>query len=135
MAALSRFVVTDTNLHVYEAVIHVRAGISLYGNGWSMQSKPNSPLAALLAPSSIILDSGSFLSTRNSKVKCKAAANVSGDSPTPKGMNQYERIIETSTTLFPVWVTLGAIVGIYKPAAVKFSSFVLLLVNNDSNAD
>ncbi|KAG4113122.1 hypothetical protein ERO13_D13G202650v2 [Gossypium hirsutum] len=94
-----------------------------------MQSKPNSPLAALLAPSSIILDSG------NSKVKCKAAANVSGDSPTPKGMNQYERIIETSTTLFPVWVTLGAIVGIYKPAAVKFSSFVLLLVNNDSNAD
>ncbi|XP_052482529.1 sodium/pyruvate cotransporter BASS2, chloroplastic isoform X4 [Gossypium raimondii] len=79
-----------------------------------MQSKPNSPLAALLAPSSIILDS------RNSKVKCKAAANVSGDSPTPKGMNQYERIIETSTTLFPVWVTLGAIVGIYKPAAVTW---------------
>nr|KJB83144.1 hypothetical protein B456_013G231400 [Gossypium raimondii] len=132
MAALSRFVVTDTNLHAYEAVIRrrpwslipgrrvlsaqldVRAGISLYGNGWSMQSKPNSPLAALLAPSSIILDS------RNSKVKCKAAANVSGDSPTPKGMNQYERIIETLTTLFPVWVTLGAIVGIYKPAAVTW---------------
>lgn len=132
MAALSRFVVKDTNLHAYEAVIRrrpwslipgrrvlsaqldVRAGISLYGNGWSMQSKPNSPLAALLAPSSIILDS------RNSKVKCKAAANVSGDSPTPKGMNQYERIIETLTTLFPVWVTLGAIVGIYKPAAVTW---------------
>ncbi|PPD80627.1 hypothetical protein GOBAR_DD22451 [Gossypium barbadense] len=132
MAALSRFVVTDTNLHAYEAVIRrrpwslipgrrvlsaqldVRAGISLYGNGWSMQSKPNSPLAALLAPSSIILAS------RNSKVKCKAAANVSGDSPTPKGMNQYERIIETLTTLFPVWVTLGAIVGIYKPAAVTW---------------
>ncbi|TYG87651.1 hypothetical protein ES288_A13G232300v1 [Gossypium darwinii] len=132
MAALSRFVVKDTNLHAYEAVIRrrpwslipgrrilsaqldVRAGISLYGNGWSMQSKPNSPLAALLAPSSIILAS------RNSKVKCKAAANVSGDSPTPKGMNQYERIIETLTTLFPVWVTLGAIVGIYKPAAVTW---------------
>ncbi|KAA3486088.1 sodium/pyruvate cotransporter BASS2, chloroplastic-like isoform X2 [Gossypium australe] len=132
MAALSRFVVKDANLHAYEAVIRrrpwslipgrrvlsaqldVRARISLYGNGWSMQSKPNSPLAALLAPSSIILAS------RNSKVKCKAAANVSGDSPTPKGMNQYERIIETLTTLFPVWVTLGAIVGIYKPAAVTW---------------
>lgn len=99
---------------VLSAQLDVRAGISLYGNGWSMQSKPNSPLAALLAPSSIILDS------RNSKVKCKAAANVSGDSPTPKGMNQYERIIETLTTLFPVWVTLGAIVGIYKPAAVTW---------------
>ncbi|KAG6662361.1 hypothetical protein I3843_03G219600 [Carya illinoinensis] len=52
----------------------------------------------------------------------KAATNLSGDGPskTPDGMSQYERIIETLTTLFPVWVILGTVVGIYKPAAVTW---------------
>ncbi|KAJ9688540.1 hypothetical protein PVL29_014277 [Vitis rotundifolia] len=35
-------------------------------------------------------------------------------------MSQYERIIETLTTLFPVWVILGTVIGIYKPAAVTW---------------
>ncbi|KAK8515499.1 hypothetical protein V6N13_139523 [Hibiscus sabdariffa] len=112
----------------------VRAGISLYGNGWAMQ-KSNSPLPALLSHSSSIAASRKFLEHTttlegmeilsklglwNSKVKCKAAANVPGDSPTPTGMNLYERIVETLTTLFPVWVILGTIVGIYKPDAVTW---------------
>ncbi|TQD97109.1 hypothetical protein C1H46_017198 [Malus baccata] len=43
---------------------------------------------------------------RNSEVLCKAATNLSGDLPssTPSGMSQYEKIIETLTTLFPVCV-------------------------------
>ncbi|XVF49253.1 hypothetical protein PTKIN_Ptkin03bG0253500 [Pterospermum kingtungense] len=133
MASLSRFVVKDYNLHTYDAVfrrpwslipgrrlqadqLDVRAGTHVPENGNSrpIHSKPSSPLVALAAASSIIPAS------RSSKVMCKAAANVSGDIPTPSGMNQYERIIETLTTLFPVWVILGTIIGIYKPAAVTW---------------
>jgi BASS family bile acid:Na+ symporter len=46
-------------------------------------------------------------SYRNPQVLCRAAANAPGDVPdssTHGGMSQYERIIETLTTLFPVWV-------------------------------
>ncbi|XP_022751697.1 sodium/pyruvate cotransporter BASS2, chloroplastic-like [Durio zibethinus] len=133
MSSLSRFVVKDYNLQTYDAIcrrplyliparrlqaahLDVRAGISVTENGigWAIQRKPSSPLVALAAPSSIIPAS------RNSRVVCKAAANVSGDFPTPSGMNQYERMIETLTTLFPVWVILGTIIGIYKPAAVTW---------------
>jgi len=55
-------------------------------------------------------------------VLCNAATNLSGDVPSsnPAGMSQYERIIETLTTLFPVWVILGTIIGIYKPSAVTW---------------
>ncbi|KAK6248468.1 hypothetical protein QUC31_020033 [Theobroma cacao] len=133
MASLSRFVIKDCNLHTYDAVhrrpwsliparrlqaahLDVRAGISVpeNGKGWAIERKPSSPLVSLAAPSSIIPAS------RNLQVMCKAATNVSGDIPTPNGMNQYERIIEILTTLFPVWVILGTIIGIYKPAAVTW---------------
>ncbi|XP_061345259.1 sodium/pyruvate cotransporter BASS2, chloroplastic [Gastrolobium bilobum] len=60
-------------------------------------------------------------SKRNSKILCKATTNISGEIPeSAGGMSQYEKVIETLTTLFPVWVILGAIVGIYKPAAVTW---------------
>ncbi|EOY30920.1 Sodium Bile acid symporter family isoform 2, partial [Theobroma cacao] len=129
----SLFVIKDCNLHTYDAVhrrpwsliparrlqaahLDVRAGISVpeNGKGWAIERKPSSPLVSLAAPSSIIPAS------RNLQVMCKAATNVSGDIPTPNGMNQYERIIEILTTLFPVWVILGTIIGIYKPAAVTW---------------
>ncbi|KAH0457689.1 hypothetical protein IEQ34_013004 [Dendrobium chrysotoxum] len=60
--------------------------------------------------------------TKSLKLLCKAEANVSGDFPNhaPAGMSQYERIVELLTTLFPVWVILGTIIGIYKPAAVTW---------------
>nr|ACZ98535.1 transmembrane domain protein [Malus domestica] len=81
----------------------------------AIQSKTWSPIVA--KPSSSIIQT-----SRNSKVFCKAATNLSGDLPssTPSGMNLYEKIIETLTTLFPVWVILGTILGIYKPAAVTW---------------
>lgn len=50
---------------------------------------------------------------------CEAASNVSGESSST-GMTQYEKIIETLTTLFPLWVILGTIIGIYKPSAVTW---------------
>ncbi|XP_020677866.1 probable sodium/metabolite cotransporter BASS2, chloroplastic isoform X2 [Dendrobium catenatum] len=60
--------------------------------------------------------------TKSLKLSCKAEANVSGDFPNhaPAGMSQYERIVELLTTLFPVWVILGTIIGIFKPVAVTW---------------
>ncbi|XP_020969050.1 sodium/pyruvate cotransporter BASS2, chloroplastic isoform X1 [Arachis ipaensis] len=61
------------------------------------------------------------VSRRKFQMLCKASTNVSGDVPESSGgLSQYEKVIETLTTLFPVWVILGAIVGIYKPAAVTW---------------
>ncbi|XP_058112074.1 sodium/pyruvate cotransporter BASS2, chloroplastic isoform X2 [Magnolia sinica] len=60
--------------------------------------------------------------SRNRHVLCKAEANASGDVPSssPSQMSQYERIVELLTTLFPVWVILGTIVGMYKPSVVTW---------------
>ncbi|KAF3791870.1 putative sodium/metabolite cotransporter [Nymphaea thermarum] len=60
--------------------------------------------------------------SRSQQVLCQAEANVSGDIPrsSTDGMSQYERIIELLTTLFPLWVILGTIIGIYKPSAVTW---------------
>ncbi|KAL0395373.1 UNVERIFIED_CONTAM: Sodium/pyruvate cotransporter BASS2, chloroplastic [Sesamum latifolium] len=57
---------------------------------------------------------------RNPRVHCKAATSGDFSSSAPGQMSQYERIIETLTTLFPVWVILGTIIGIYKPAMVTW---------------
>ncbi|PIN03630.1 Na+-bile acid cotransporter [Handroanthus impetiginosus] len=51
---------------------------------------------------------------------CKAVTSGDFSSSSPGKMSQYERIIETLTTLFPVWVILGTIIGIYKPAVVTW---------------
>lgn len=60
--------------------------------------------------------------SRRSLVLCKAEANASRDMSTsaPREVSQYERIVELLTTLFPVWVILGTVVGIYKPSAVTW---------------
>lgn len=59
---------------------------------------------------------------RNNKVLCKAETNISGNIPsgTPVEMSSYVKIVELLTTLFPVWVILGTIIGIYKPSAVTW---------------
>ncbi|KAK9168568.1 hypothetical protein Syun_000708 [Stephania yunnanensis] len=43
-------------------------------------------------------------------ILCKVKANLSGNVPNSSqgGLNQYESVIETLTTLFPVWVFLDA---------------------------
>ncbi|KAF9662481.1 hypothetical protein SADUNF_Sadunf18G0057600 [Salix dunnii] len=136
MASMSRLVLQDCNLMPCQAIykpsscfssrrlkthLDPRGGISVPENGriWTTQNKPRSPTVALtdLSSSSIIH------SSRNPQVLCRVATNTPGDVPgssTPGGMSQYERIIETLTTLFPLWVILGTILGIYKPAAVTW---------------
>ncbi|KAL5975644.1 putative sodium/metabolite cotransporter bass2, chloroplastic [Asimina triloba] len=53
---------------------------------------------------------------------CKAEANASGNLPSnsARQMTQFERVVELLTTLFPVWVILGTIIGIYKPSVVTW---------------
>lgn len=129
MSSMSRFALKEFKLNTCDAYyrqssslssrrlrthLDVRGEISVPDSGRScaIQSKPWSPIVA--AASSIVQTS------RNSKVLCKAATDTSGNLPTPTGMSQYEIIIETLTTLFPLWVILGTIIGIYKPSAVTW---------------
>ncbi|PSS15622.1 Sodium/pyruvate cotransporter like [Actinidia chinensis var. chinensis] len=136
MASLSRFIAKDCRLQPCDAVyrpricllqrrlqrslVDIRGAFSVSENGrgsLAIHSEPRRPIVALSAP--ILVPHPS----RNSQVVCKAATNASsGDIPesAPSGMSQYERIIETLTTLFPLWVILGTILGIYKPAAVTW---------------
>ncbi|XP_078428066.1 sodium Bile acid symporter family [Wolffia australiana] len=70
---------------------------------------------------SLTASSPSFVTpvfSRNSRLQCRAESNVSGNAPS--GLSQYERVVELLTTLFPVWVMLGTLLGIYKPAAVTW---------------
>lgn len=119
-ASEASFRPTGSSILVGRAQAHLdlRGGLSAIDHGKSLaiESKPQNHIVALAAPYSIIQNS------RCSQVLCKAAANVSGDVPSksPGGMSQYEQIIEILTTLFPVWVILGTIIGIYKPSAVTW---------------
>ncbi|WVZ69483.1 hypothetical protein U9M48_018259 [Paspalum notatum var. saurae] len=74
---------------------------------------------------------------RSRQILCKAEANISNNLPEslprvskyekpvepetlPAEPSQYEKIVELLTTLFPVWVILGTIIGIYKPSMVTW---------------
>ncbi|CAI0389703.1 unnamed protein product [Linum tenue] len=134
MASMSRFMAKDCHFTTC-AALHKPSSSSLSIRrlnthldlkGWNLapkngkilalQSKPNSPVVSVSAASPVMQTS------RSSVVLCNAATNLSGDVPSnsPAGMSQYEKIIETLTTLFPLWVILGTIIGIYKPAAVTW---------------
>ncbi|GLT73005.1 hypothetical protein SLA2020_448950 [Shorea laevis] len=133
MASMSRFVLKDCKLGTHDALyrpsssfpagrlqtyLDARGGFPKAKNGrcLAIRNKPWTQIVALTTPSLIIQTS------RKSQFLCKAATNASGDVPgsTPSRMSPYERVIETLTTLFPVWVILGTIIGIYKPAAVTW---------------
>ncbi|XP_052199956.1 sodium/pyruvate cotransporter BASS2, chloroplastic [Diospyros lotus] len=135
MASISRFIAGgDCRLRPRDAVYRPSSRVSTRnletclcrsgaigaptnGNGClAIRGGSRSPVVALSARGAMLELS------RNSQVVCKAATNVSGDVPDsfPSGMSQYERIIETLTSLFPVWVILGTVIGIYKPAAVTW---------------
>ncbi|CDP03385.1 unnamed protein product [Coffea canephora] len=98
--------------------LSIRSGIAMPEAGLPIQNKPQSSIFAV-TPSSLFEDS---FESRNGRCYCNTAANVSGDLPSssPGEMSQYERIIEILTTLFPVWVILGTIIGIYKPSMVTW---------------
>ncbi|KAK3161410.1 hypothetical protein QOZ80_1BG0076750 [Eleusine coracana subsp. coracana] len=63
---------------------------------------------------------------RSRQILCKAEVNISSNLPesvpesSTSGATQYEKIVELLTTLFPVWVILGTIIGIYKPSMVTW---------------
>ncbi|OIS98645.1 PREDICTED: sodium/pyruvate cotransporter BASS2, chloroplastic [Nicotiana attenuata] len=130
MASLSRFIVKDCKLQSSEALhrpsyarrtpthFSIRSGHETGRCNLFIQNKHQISDVAFPVQSSFI----GITSLRNSKISCKAATNVSGDLPSSSssGMSQYEKIIETLTTLFPLWVILGTILGIYKPAAVTW---------------
>lgn len=138
MATISRFVAKDCNFLSFDALqrpsyalssrrinthLSMRGGLGVSGNVSSL-SIENTQLSSV-APSgscSIIRTSASSIFSRNSKILCKAATNVPEDVPssTSTGMTTYERVIETLTTLFPLWVILGTVIGIYKPSAVTW---------------
>ncbi|GJM93752.1 hypothetical protein PR202_ga10338 [Eleusine coracana subsp. coracana] len=67
-----------------------------------------------------------FFLLRSRQILCKAEANISSNLPesvpesSTSGVSQYEKIVELLTTLFPVWVILGTIIGIYKPSMVTW---------------
>lgn len=90
------------------------------GRNFAIRSElqgPNPVAAAAAAKLPLV----HLTSKRNSQILCSASTNISGDVPeSAGGLSQYEKIIETLTTLFPVWVILGALLGIYKPAAVTW---------------
>ncbi|CAG9467701.1 unnamed protein product [Pedinophyceae sp. YPF-701] len=50
-----------------------------------------------------------------------AAPAAAGDA-TPVAKSGYEQLVEVLTTMFPVWVFLGAAIGIMKPSAVVWFS-------------
>ncbi|XP_020105954.1 probable sodium/metabolite cotransporter BASS2, chloroplastic isoform X2 [Ananas comosus] len=128
MASISRFLHRDCR---------VRARHGVYQLG------PSSPLPRILSHINRAFGSGFAVSAgeregsisvpctmhspfvpvlQNRQVLCKAEANVSGNVPdsAPAKLSQYEKIVELLTTLFPVWVILGTIIGIYKPSAVTW---------------
>ncbi|KAF7838630.1 sodium/pyruvate cotransporter BASS2, chloroplastic [Senna tora] len=136
MASVSRIILKDYKLGAYNSLLipsssnftrklhhsrththlGVKGGVSLPdGRRLAIRSKLKGPFGAVEGTLGI----NHISRSRNTQFLCKSTTNVSGNLPeSADGMSQYERVIETLTTLFPVWVVLGAIVGIYKPAAV-----------------
>ncbi|XP_002974205.2 sodium/pyruvate cotransporter BASS2, chloroplastic [Selaginella moellendorffii] len=55
---------------------------------------------------------------RERPVECHAAASA-GEIP-EKELSTFERVVELLTTMFPVWVILGTVIGIVKPTAVTW---------------
>lgn len=132
MASFSKFEYTDCRTHNFDALYRQTYDFSakkptahLYIRGKLCSSHNARSLVAqckLLKPI-VFSGSPSAITSRKLQILCKAANDVSGDIPdgnSPSGMSLYERTIETLTTLFPLWVILGTIIGIYKPAAVTW---------------
>ncbi|KAK2357745.1 Sodium/pyruvate cotransporter bass2, chloroplastic [Trifolium repens] len=129
MASMPRIIFRDHKLGTYDAVLkpscynHITRRNNLLNN--HLDVKSFAIRSELRGPNPIVADARLPLvhltSKRNSQILCSASTNISGDVPeSAGGLSQYEKIIETLTTLFPVWVILGALLGIYKPAAVTW---------------
>ncbi|CAJ1944386.1 unnamed protein product [Sphenostylis stenocarpa] len=135
MASMSTIILRDHRLGAYDALLkpsfrtpiwkkfrnsHLVKGhfcLSESGRSYAIRSDLRGPVVAILEFSLNLQGSR----RRNSQILCKATADISGDIPESTGeLSQYEKVVETLTTLFPVWVILGAIIGICKPTAVTW---------------
>ncbi|XP_022145090.1 sodium/pyruvate cotransporter BASS2, chloroplastic [Momordica charantia] len=133
MASISKFAFKDCRLQRNDAIcrrsysasamkpqahLDVKGKLCLSDNGRSLVAQ-----FMLLRP---VLSSASPCAvgqtSRKLQMLCKAANDASGNVPgnSPSGTSLYERTIETLTTLFPLWVILGTVIGIYRPAAVTW---------------
>ncbi|KAH1248485.1 Sodium/pyruvate cotransporter BASS2, chloroplastic [Glycine max] len=107
---------TWTKLHNSHLEVKGHSYLPESGGSCAIRSMLRGPVAVLELPLSLQASR-----RRNSQIFCNATTDISGDIPESAGeLSQYEKVIETLTTLFPVWVVLGAIVGIYKPTAVTW---------------
>jgi len=57
---------------------------------------------------------------RSSVVCAAEAGSMGSDAPVKREFNTFEKVVDVLTTMFPVWVILGTVIGIYKPAAVTW---------------
>jgi BASS family bile acid:Na+ symporter len=130
---MSRFVTNSSKLNSFDSIQRpsiqarsfqtnfcLRNGFGVHEvKGLAIQSKPKSAIAF-----SALCSNFENSTSRSSTILCKAATDVPGElpssTPTTSEMSQYEKIIELLTTLFPLWVILGTIIGIYKPSAVTW---------------
>eukprot|EP00249_Psilotum_nudum_P007718 c20774_g1_i1 orf=381-1643(-) len=60
------------------------------------------------------------------RIICKVEANALGEASggvkneATSDVSQFDRLVELLTTMFPVWIILGTIVGVYKPSVVTW---------------
>ncbi|KAK7388757.1 hypothetical protein VNO78_23584 [Psophocarpus tetragonolobus] len=108
---------TWKKLHDFHLEVKAHSFLPESARSCTIRSELRGPIVAVFELPSILQEPR----RRNSQIFCKARTDVSGDIPQSAGeLSQYEKVIETLTTLFPVWVILGAIIGIYKPTAVTW---------------
>ncbi|KAJ8442356.1 hypothetical protein Cgig2_018612 [Carnegiea gigantea] len=140
MASISKCVIKDCKLQLNHAVyrpiscyplrkaeshMDLRRGLCSTESQMSSlavsQEKALSPVIVAYDP----LRRTSTSRCRSSLFHCKAATNYSGDVPSsaPKEMGPYEKIVETLTTLFPVWVCFTLTNAIVLAGAENYGFF------------
>ncbi|KAE8806764.1 hypothetical protein D1007_16848 [Hordeum vulgare] len=117
MASVSRALRPRPRLAAPRLGCGLRVGCSVPAYGSAATEKTEWGLAIAPAPSTTLVPV-----VRSRQIFCKAEANISSNVPAsgPTGASQYEKIVELLTTLFPVWVILGTVIGIYKPSMVTW---------------
>ncbi|KAF5194984.1 Sodium/pyruvate cotransporter BASS2 chloroplastic [Thalictrum thalictroides] len=131
MSSMSRFLHQDCNLKtIYNKPNSCFSTTRLPNNldmrsGYSVSSvRRNVTKNSLQSPIDVFSPNLPALHqvSRRHQLLCKAEADLSGNVPSssPSGLSTYENIIETLTTLFPLWVIIGTVIGIYKPSAVTW---------------
>ncbi|EMS55498.1 putative sodium-dependent transporter yocS [Triticum urartu] len=133
MASVSRALRPRPRLAAPRLGCGLRVGCSVPAYGSAATEKAEWGLAIAPSPATTLVPVVScfcrvltghyiYANVRSRQIFCKAEANISSNLPAskPTGASQYEKIVELLTTLFPVWVILGTVIGIYKPSMVTW---------------